>query len=80
MVYSFIPKDFSFAWKLGVRLLLLPLIAGFSYELLKFSAKHRDNILMRMMIWPGKMTQKLTTKEPTDDMVEVAIKALKKVV
>ena len=77
LVYSFIPKMFSFGWKLGLRLLLLPLIAGVSYELLKFSAKHLDHPLMRLVTWPGLLVQKITTKEPTNDMVEVAIKALK---
>ena len=77
LVYTFIPKTLSFGWKLGLRLLLLPLIAGISYEVLKFSAKHLDHPLMRLVTWPGLLVQKITTKEPTNDMVEVAIKALK---
>ncbi len=77
LMYSFIPKTVSFAAKLGLRLLLLPLVAGLSYEILKFSAKHLDHPLMRIVTWPGLLMQKITTKEPTNDMVEVAIKALK---
>ena len=80
MVYSFIPKDFGFWGKLGLRLLLLPILAGVSYEVLRFSAKYRENWFMKIIIWPGLMTQKLTTKEPEDDMVTVAIKALKAVI
>jgi uncharacterized protein YqhQ len=80
MVYSFIPKDYGFWAKLGLRLLLLPLLAGISYEILRFSAKYRENWLMKIIIWPGLMTQKLTTKEPKDDMVVVAITALKAVI
>ncbi len=80
LIYSFIPKALSFVWKLGLRVLLLPLIAGISYELLKFSARHVSNPLMRPVVWPGLLVQKITTREPTDDMVEVAIKALKAVV
>ena len=63
--------------RLGVRLLLLPLIAGVSYELLKFAGDHFENNFVKLLIYPGLMLQKITTKEPTDDMIEVAIKSLK---
>lgn len=61
-----------------IRLALLPLVAGISYEILKFLAKF-DNIFVRILKAPGLWLQKLTTKQPTDDMVEVAIKAFKTV-
>ena len=61
-----------------VRLALLPLVAGVSYEILKFLAKF-DNRFVRIIKAPGLWLQKLTTKQPTDDMVEVAIKAFKTV-
>ncbi len=57
------------------RLALLPIVAGVSYELLKGLA-HADNKLVRILRWPGLMMQKLTTKQPDDQMVEVAIVAM----
>jgi len=55
-----------------IRLSLLPLIAGLSYEFLKFSAKYEDKPIMKMLIWPGLLMQKITTKEPTKKQIEVA--------
>jgi uncharacterized protein YqhQ len=68
----------SGAWyvKLGLRLLLIPLIMGLSYELLKFSAKHRKNVFVRILIAPGLLMQRLTTREPTERQIEVAITAI----
>ena len=60
------------------RLLLIPVIAGLSYELLQFTGRH-DGKCVRALSMPGILLQKLTTKEPTDDMVEVAIIAVKAV-
>jgi uncharacterized protein YqhQ len=65
--------------RLIYRLALIPVIAGVSYELLKLSDKHRESTFMRVLITPGLMFQKLTTKEPTQDMIDVAVTALKKV-
>ncbi|HIG96125.1 TPA: DUF1385 domain-containing protein [Candidatus Woesearchaeota archaeon] len=79
-VYTFIPSTFGFWSKLGLRLLLLPVIAGISYELLKVVGKyHSKNRFFRMLVWPGMLTQKITTRKPTNDMVEVAIASLKTV-
>lgn len=66
----------GFFARLGIRLLLLPLIAGVSYEVLRYAGKHFENKLVKAIIWPGLMLQKITTKEPDDDMVEVAIISL----
>jgi len=63
--------------RVGSRLLLLPVVAGLSYELLKWLGRAQDNMLVRVLKWPGLMTQKLTTKEPSDDMLEVALTSLK---
>ncbi|MCL5290694.1 MAG: DUF1385 domain-containing protein, partial [Firmicutes bacterium] len=57
------------------RILLLPVVAGVAYELLKLSGKYQDKGLCRFFIAPGLWLQKLTTKEPDDSQVEVAIKA-----
>ncbi|MEG2450127.1 MAG: peptide chain release factor N(5)-glutamine methyltransferase [Clostridia bacterium] len=60
--------------KLPCKLLFLPLVAGVSYEILKLLAKS-DCLFVRILRFPGMMLQKLTTKEPTDDMLEVSIAA-----
>ena len=64
--------------KLGFKLLFLPVVAGVSYELLKLLAKS-DCLLVRILRAPGMALQKLTTKEPTDDMLEVSLTAFKTV-
>ncbi len=55
------------------RIVLIPVIAAVSYELLRFGARHRDSALIRALFAPGIWVQKITTKQPTDDMIEVAI-------
>lgn len=62
----------------GIKILLIPLIMGIGYELLKFAGRH-DNILTRMISAPGMLLQHITVKEPTDDMIECAIVAFKAV-
>ena len=64
--------------RLGFKLLFLPVVAGVSYELLKLLAKS-DCLLVRILRAPGMLLQKLTTREPEDDMLEVAIVAFKTV-
>lgn len=61
------------------RLLLLPVVAGISYEILKFTGKNMDSRFARIVSWPGMQLQHLTTAEPDLDMLEVAIYALQKV-
>jgi uncharacterized protein YqhQ len=75
-IFSFIPVKTLF-YRFGMRLVLLPLIAGISYEILRFAGKHYDNILVKILIFPGILMQKITTKKPKDYMIKVAIKALK---
>jgi uncharacterized protein YqhQ len=55
------------------RILLIPVIAAVGYEILKFGAKHRSNPVVKVLLYPGLLVQKITTKQPTDDMIEVAI-------
>ena len=62
-----------------LRLLLLPVVAGVSYELLRFSGRNYDRLWVKVLIKPGLWMQRLTTAEPSDDMVEVAIASLKRV-
>jgi uncharacterized protein YqhQ len=58
------------------RLALVPVVAGIAYEIIRFSAAHDGNPLMRLLIAPGLALQKMTTREPEDGMVEAAIAAL----
>ncbi len=71
--------NLGFAINLSYRLLLIPVIAGISYELLRLSAKYKDSPVTKVLIAPGLAFQRLTTKEPTDDMLEVSIKAVTEV-
>jgi uncharacterized protein YqhQ len=57
----------------GSRILLIPVIAALGYEILKFGARHRANPLVKVLLYPGLLVQMITTKQPTDDMIEVAI-------
>jgi uncharacterized protein YqhQ len=63
--------------KVALRVLLMPLIAGISYELQRYSSKHLDNFFVKMLASPGLALQKITTKEPDEEQIEVAIAALK---
>ncbi len=62
----------SILLRIAIRLVLLPLVAGISYEVLMLLARF-ENPITKVIIWPGKQLQKLTTKEPDDDMVRAAI-------
>ncbi len=76
-IVLFIPLQFDMWWlRLLSRLLLIPVVAGISYEVLRISTRYQDHFLMKLIIWPGLAMQKLTTREPTLDMLEVAIQAL----
>ena len=79
LVFSFIPQHWPFLYKFLSRIIFIPIIAGTSFELLKFSAKMKDNPVMNFMIQPGLMLQRLTTREPDDSQIEVAIRALEEV-
>lgn len=69
----------NFAWRLLSRVILLPVIAGVSYEVLRFCGKHMDKAWVRAIAWPGMQLQRLTTAEPDRSMLEVAIHSLQKV-
>jgi uncharacterized protein YqhQ len=61
-----------------IRLSLIPIIAGLSYEFLKYSAKYEKNPVMRFLIMPGLLMQKITTKKPSKMQIEVALAAVKR--
>ncbi|MDQ1474373.1 MAG: hypothetical protein QOJ99_5853 [Bryobacterales bacterium] len=75
LVYMLIPVQ-TFAAKLAIRIVLLPVITGVSYELIRFAAKRRGSFLS-LLTAPGLWTQRITTKPPSDEQVNVAIQALK---
>ena len=78
LVFTFLGTDSENVFlRVGSRLALLPLTAGVSYEILKWLGRAEDTRLVRALKWPGLMVQKLTTAEPDDGMVEVALVALK---
>lgn len=74
IIFSFVPRINIFVDML-IRLACVPILAGISYEIIHWAAKH-DNVFTRALSWPGLMLQRLTTKEPDDSMLEVAIAAM----
>lgn len=88
LVYTIIPLDIpiaalgfegpaAFALLMVVRIVLMPVIAGISYEItVKWAGSHPDNPLVRVVLWPGMQMQRLTTNEPDDGMLECAIVAM----
>jgi len=75
----FIPASLPTWLYAAIKILTLPLVMGIGYELLKIAGRH-DNIVTRAFSAPGKWMQRITTKEPTDDMIECAITAFLMVV
>jgi uncharacterized protein YqhQ len=61
------------------RVLLIPVIASIGYEILRFGARHRRNPIVKVLLYPGILVQMITTKQPTDDMIEVAIASMEQV-
>ncbi|MGC8763063.1 MAG: DUF1385 domain-containing protein [Acidobacteriota bacterium] len=76
LVFALVPHAAPFWVKALVRLLFLPLIAGISYELIRFTAKFPRSPWVKPLLWPGLAFQLLTTREPDDAMLEVALRAL----
>lgn len=78
LVYTLLPP-LSLPVRLLSRVILLPLIAGIAYEFIRFSAKHQDNVLIRLLTKPNLALQHLTTRQPDAEMLEVAILAFERV-
>jgi uncharacterized protein YqhQ len=66
-------------WLIVTRILLLPVIAGIAYELIRFAGKHQSNTYVMALLAPGLWLQRLTTRQPTLDQIEVSIQALQDV-
>src|SRR5512133_1433490 len=77
-VFAFFGRP-AWYWLIVSRILLLPVIAGIAYELIRFAGKHTDNRYLMTLLAPGLWLQRLTTREPSLDQIEVSIRALKEV-
>ena len=77
-VYAFIGRPVWY-WLILSRILLLPLIAGIAYEVIRFAGKHSGNRIVMTLLAPGLWLQRLTTREPSLDQIEVSIRALREV-
>jgi uncharacterized protein YqhQ len=77
-VFAFVGRPVWY-WLIASRVLLLPVIAGLAYEVIRYAGNHQDNRFLMAMLAPGLWLQRLTTREPTDDQVEVSIRALNRV-
>ena len=77
-VFAFLGRP-SLPWLIASRILLLPLIAGLAYELIRFAGRHTGNRVLMTLLAPGLWLQRLTTREPSLDQLEVSISALKEV-
>ncbi|MCL2122328.1 MAG: DUF1385 domain-containing protein [Clostridiales bacterium] len=78
LLYSMLPP-LTMTQRLLSRLVLLPLISGISYEMIRLAGRKPDNPLVAAISWPGMQLQRLTTREPDDSQLEVAIAALTRV-
>ncbi len=78
ILYSFLPPMGIFVRVIS-RLILLPVVAGIAYEFLRFSASHQDNAFIRLITKPNLALQRLTTREPEMEMLEVSITAFEQV-
>jgi uncharacterized protein YqhQ len=77
-VFAFFGRP-AWYWLIATRILLLPVIAGIAYELIRFAGKHQENRLLMVLLAPGLWLQRLTTRQPTLDQIEVSIQALQDV-
>jgi uncharacterized protein YqhQ len=79
IIFSLLGRP-DFLHRVIYKILLLPVVSGISYEAIRFTGKHREWQWVQLLSWPGLMLQKITTREPSDDQIEVAIAAMKKVI
>ena len=78
LVFSLLGVE-GWLYMLASRVVVIPLLAGIAFEFIMWSARNQDSTVVRALVWPGLQMQRLTTREPSDDMVEVAMTSLKKV-
>jgi uncharacterized protein YqhQ len=78
LVFSLLGVE-GWLYMLASRVIVIPLVAGIAFEFIMWSARNQGSPVVQVLVWPGLQMQKLTTREPSDDMVEVAMASLKKV-
>ena len=78
LLFSIMP-NLGFVVRIAYRILLIPVIGAISYELLKLSDKYRNSVIMKILTKPGLAFQRLTTEEPSEDMIVVAMEAVKEI-
>jgi uncharacterized protein YqhQ len=77
-VFAFVGRP-TWYWLIASRILLLPVIAGLAYEVIRFAGRHSGNAVLRALLAPGLWLQRLTTRQPSLDQIEVSIRALNEV-
>ncbi len=78
-IFALIPHDLPFGYKVASRVIFIPLIAGLSYEIIRFADRKRNHKGFRFFYGPGLWLQRLTAREPTEPQIEVALVALQEV-
>jgi uncharacterized protein YqhQ len=79
LVFALIPHHLSFGYKVASRVVFIPLIAGLAYEIIRFADQKRERKNMQYFIKPGLWLQRMTAREPSEDQIEVALRALHEV-
>jgi uncharacterized protein YqhQ len=79
LVFALIPHHLSFGYKAASRVVFIPLIAGLAYEIIRFADQKREVKGMQYFIKPGLWLQRMTAREPSEDQIEVALRALQEV-
>jgi uncharacterized protein YqhQ len=79
LVFALIPHQLAFGYKVASRVIFIPLIAGLAYEIIRFADQKRERKTMQYFIKPGLWLQRLTAREPSEDQIEVALRALREV-
>jgi len=79
LIFALLGKQ-PIIWRIISRILLIPVIAGISYELIRLAGKFSKYKVVNILFYPGLLLQKITTKEPDNDQIEVAISSFKKVI
>jgi uncharacterized protein YqhQ len=79
LVFALIPHQLPFGYKVASRVVFIPLIAGLAYEIIRFADQKRERKGMQYFIKPGLWLQRMTAREPSEDQIEVALRALHEV-
>jgi uncharacterized protein YqhQ len=78
LVFTFLGRPSSILIRIASRLIVLPIVAGLAYEIIKYAGRHEQSKLVNIIMKPGLALQRLTTREPSSDQIEVAICSLKR--